>query len=277
MARVLVFSCGSRYDVGVVKLPSLVTACNADCACGFHRQFEPVCGSDHKSYFSVCHAGCLDVTGGSYGNCSCIPDGVSTATEGICKQSCVAFPIACVCFGLGMFFVFSSHAPALNIVMRVLPPEHVSMGLSAMQAVWKLFGSFPGPILLGSIFDSHCLYDRTACDGAKSCALYDNKPLSVSYALLGVFPKMIATASYLLALWFYRKSKAHMDTQRLVASRSDGAVMVDGLVSDYSPMGVDDAAGASPLTSEHVSVELSTIRAPPPGDDDTLQSPILSH
>jgi hypothetical protein len=195
----------------------------------------------------------------------------------MCSQSCVAFPIACVCFGLGMFFVFSSHAPALNIVMRILPPEHVSMGLSVMQTVWKLFGSFPGPILLGYVFDSNCLYERTACDGAKSCALYDNKPLSVAYSLLGVFPKIIATGSYLLALWFYKQSKAQTDTQRLVAPRSEGVVMVDGLVSDYSPMGVDDAARDSPVGATHVAVELSVIRRPPSDDSDALQSPILSH
>jgi hypothetical protein len=103
-----------------------------------------------------------------------------------------------VLFGVAMFFMFANAAPALNFVMRCLPPEHVSLGISTMQVIWKLTGSVPGPIIMGALFDAQCAFTEASCT-ASSCVLFHNPQLSKAYTLLAIICKVLATASFGLA------------------------------------------------------------------------------
>lgn len=137
-------------------------------------------------------------------HCGCVADSTQTATVGVCSSSCSTLLPVCVLAAIAMFTLFCGHAPALNIVMRSLPPEHVSVGLSSMQAVWKLLGSFPGPVIMGRIFDSKCLYLSRACDGSGACVLYDNTGLSDSSSALAIICKAFTSIFFVLAWWVYR-------------------------------------------------------------------------
>ncbi|XP_025102752.1 solute carrier organic anion transporter family member 2B1-like [Pomacea canaliculata] len=48
--------------------------CFETCACD-DDDFLPVCGSDMRTYYSPCHAGCIISSGSKYSNCSCITGG----------------------------------------------------------------------------------------------------------------------------------------------------------------------------------------------------------
>lgn len=125
--------------------------------------------------------------------------------DGPCAEPCGTFGAVAVLSGLSMFFLLACHAPAFNIVMRSLPPQHVSMGLSFLQAVYKLLGSFPGPVLMGKIFDSNCLFSQPACDGSGGCPIYNNSWLSVSYTNMAVWMIACSALCYGAAVFVHKE------------------------------------------------------------------------
>lgn len=176
--------------------------CNANCACHTVDSYFPVCGADGKSYYSSCHAGCSATSpSGDFSSCACVAGG--TATPSVCSVTCNNLPITAVLFGLGMFAIFVNAAPALALLMRCFPPDHVSVGLSSVQTVWKVLGSIPGPIVMGALFDANCLYAQASCASGSSCVLYHNKSLADSYSALAIIGKGVSTVCFGVAAWLY--------------------------------------------------------------------------
>ena len=168
-----------------------------------------MCGDDGRTYFSPCFAGCVATSSlGKYSGCSCVTGAAQTASLGFCSQKCGSLAVTAVLFAFGMFFMFANGPAALSFVMRSLPPEYVSVGLSTMQALWKAVGSVPGPIVMGAIFDAQCAFKQPKCTGGSSCAIYHNYDLAVSYTVLAVTVKAASSVFYFLAYWLTRKQCA---------------------------------------------------------------------
>jgi len=45
--------------------------------------------------------------------------------------------------------------------------------------LFRLLGNIPGPIIVGALFDSSCLYWQEECGNRGNCWVYDNNHLSL--------------------------------------------------------------------------------------------------
>ena len=56
--------------------------------------------------------------------------------------------------------------------------EQRTLALGLQSVVFRAFGSIPGPIIFGVIFDSACVYWQYECSRRGNCWVYDNTNLS---------------------------------------------------------------------------------------------------
>ena len=58
------FSCSTRQtgagSLEIDIIGNLSASCNDDCGC-LKEEYEPVCGSDDRTYYNPCYAGCTEV------------------------------------------------------------------------------------------------------------------------------------------------------------------------------------------------------------------------
>ena len=95
----------------------------------------------------------------------------------------------------------------LTISHRCVADEQRSLALGVQSLVFRAFGSIPGPIVFGVIFDSTCLFWQFDCDRRGNCWVYDNLSLSnraLALALSGVVLNFLFS---FLSWVFYPKGK----------------------------------------------------------------------
>lgn len=91
---------------------------------------------------------------------------------------------------------------------RCVADEQRTLALGLQSLIFRAFGSIPGPIVFGVIFDSTCLFWQFDCDRRGNCWVYDNIALSnraLGLALSGVALNFLFTC---LSWLLYPKSKA---------------------------------------------------------------------
>ncbi|XP_039279412.1 solute carrier organic anion transporter family member 74D [Nilaparvata lugens] len=163
----------------------LQPVCNTTCACD-RKKFSPICGSDDRTYFSACYAGCQDVTieqgkVTNFTGCSCMqPNELnsSSATVGYCKQSCHqdTFVLYIMLFSLFVFVHSTSEVGSMLLILRCVDPRDKAMALGLIQFAIGLFGNVPCPIVYGAVVDSTCLYwEDIPCNKKGACWLYNTK------------------------------------------------------------------------------------------------------
>jgi len=65
-------------------------------------------------------------------------------------------------------------------LFRCTSDEQRTLALGLQSVLVRLLGSVPGPIIVGALFDSSCLYWREEeCGGRGNCWVYDNDDLSL--------------------------------------------------------------------------------------------------
>ncbi|XP_039271821.2 solute carrier organic anion transporter family member 4C1-like [Styela clava] len=191
---------------------NLTASCNSNCNCQ-EKYFSPVCGADNQSYFSACLAGCfeIDETGPDniYRDCSCVQktdeNGIA-AVGGLCEQSCtVLAPF------LGIFFVivlinFMTTTPALLVILRIVPDSQKSFAVGVQWWIVRAFGSIPGPVVFGVIFDITCLlWQQLSCGlGTGSCWLHNSDEVALYLTIASMVCKAISVCFFSLALYLYK-------------------------------------------------------------------------
>ncbi|RZF32519.1 hypothetical protein LSTR_LSTR011298 [Laodelphax striatellus] len=163
----------------------LQPVCNTTCTCD-RKKFSPICGSDDRTYFSACYAGCQDVTieqgkVTNFTGCSCMqPNELNStiAAVGYCKQSCHqdTFVLYIMLFSLFVFVHSTSEVGSMLLILRCVDPRDKAMARGLIQFAIGLFGNVPCPIVYGAVVDSTCLYwEEIPCNKKGACWLYNTK------------------------------------------------------------------------------------------------------
>lgn len=103
---------------------------------------------------------------------------------------------------------------------RCVADEQRTLALGAQSVAFRAFGSIPGPILFGAIFDSACVYWQFECSRRGNCWVYNNVHLSqraLILALLGIAANFIF--SFLSWLFYPKQTAAEKaETRKILPS-----------------------------------------------------------
>lgn len=73
---------------------------------------------------------------------------------------------------------------------RCVAEQQRTLALGVQSVMWRLFGSIPGPIIFGAVFDSTCIFWQRECGRRGNCWVYENSELSeraLAIGIIGVF------------------------------------------------------------------------------------------
>ncbi|XP_075259336.1 solute carrier organic anion transporter family member 4A1-like isoform X2 [Convolutriloba macropyga] len=205
----------TSYNESLDFVSSLDAYCNLDCNC-INEDYFPVCGADNIQYYSPCHAGCTARSSTNnkdeekFSNCSCVGNPNSgkakqSAQPGLCGFECTyGFAIY-----LGLFSIILSTAvpfvPTKAAILRIVPEYYRSLSLGIRWVISCVFGSIPGPVLIGFMFDRGCDHWLTECDEKlDQCVAYDAKMLRLMSMLVAAIMKVLSTTALLAAEKSYR-------------------------------------------------------------------------
>lgn len=194
-----------------------LSECNCD-----DKVFKPVCLINSKDVFSqtACLAGCssFEKESSYYMNCTHVEDSYKVSNtsndyylDGLCPRdsSCT---LGLVLTYLSIFVLFLLNAliflPYLKVTIGCIDSKEMnSIGLGMKQFFMNAFGTIPGPIFFGYVFDSACIYWHEDSNGQRMCKMYDNKRFALSFCLLGVSFKSACFLLVILSLIFLKKQK----------------------------------------------------------------------
>ena len=62
---------------------------------------------------------------------------------------------------------------------RCISDEQRTLALGLQSVLMRIIGNIPGPIVVGAVFDSSCLYWQEECGDRGKCYVYDNHNLTL--------------------------------------------------------------------------------------------------
>lgn len=104
----------------------------------------------------------------------------------------------------------------LFLPYRCVADEQRTLALGVQSVVFRAFGSIPGPIVFGVIFDSACIFWQYNCGRQGNCWVYDNTALSeraVLLAIMGVTLNFIF--SFLSWIFYPKQTQAEKEARQI--------------------------------------------------------------
>lgn len=98
------------------------------------------------------------------------------------------------------------HTFSLLPLSRCVADEQRTLALGAQSVAFRAFGSIPGPIVFGALFDSACIYWQYECSRRGNCWVYDNAHLSQRAVILTVLGIAANFVFSFLSWVFYPKT-----------------------------------------------------------------------
>lgn len=149
-------------------------------------------------------------------DCSCVNTTYSTIdigvpvqiTSGSCTEECNLLYLFCVMLTLMMFFTFTNMSPTVTACFRCVPHKQRSFALAVQLIVLRTLGTFPGPIILGSIIDKACdVWQLTDCGVTGSCWIYRKHNLAIYLICWWMCMKFLGSMFYYIASRVYKAPK----------------------------------------------------------------------
>ncbi|XP_052212574.1 solute carrier organic anion transporter family member 4C1-like isoform X2 [Dreissena polymorpha] len=196
--------------------------CNRPCHCGT-LEFSPVCGADGYVYTSPCVAGCMNINTkddkNSYGDCSCITalsrnESLHGAMEGFCDSGCQNFWIFAPVLVLMVIVLLMVQTPSTLAILASVEEKSRNLSLGVRKIMIQVLGLIPGPIIMGTIFDSSCrLWNETNCQSSDGeCLIYDNRKLSVRVGIYVISFSALSGLLFLIGSLFASRSNRPIDS-----------------------------------------------------------------
>eukprot|EP00043_Microstomoeca_roanoka_P003981 m.46891 g.46891 ORF g.46891 m.46891 type:complete len:781 (-) comp12285_c0_seq1:414-2756(-) len=198
--------------------------CDPACHCSL-RDYRAVCHHpSDTTLFNPCAAGCSVHVGvidgvNAFGNCTCVPNttdpmaashGVyNLVTSGKCQGDCHSLLLFLCLLFFGMFWLFMNAVPVTQVHLRCVEEKQRSFALGLAQAIARLIGAVPAPIVVGALLDDACVLWEERCDGTRgACLQYTNAKMARKLGLTTAIVKLIAVLAY---YWAWRKFPKHRD------------------------------------------------------------------
>lgn len=122
---------------------------------------------------------------------------------------CSLFP-----YSISTLFPFPTLFSIPLLCSRCVADEQRTLALGIQSLLFRAFGSIPGPIVFGVIFDSACIFWQYDCGRQGNCWVYDNSSLSdraVALAIIGVVLNFIF--SFLCWIVYPKQTQSEKEAQ----------------------------------------------------------------
>ena len=152
--------------------------------------------------------------------------------------------------------------------------EQRTLSLGVQSTIFRAFGSVPGPIIFGVIFDSACVYWQYECSRRGNCWVYDNQDLSLRAFSIGVTGVSVNCLFSFLTWLVYPRDrdnglKAGASESDIIPKGSQMAVIKGSVFSD-----TDNDVDSKPVFSDDPlpanGVESNAVFSDAPSPDNAL-------
>jgi len=107
--------------------------------------------------------------------------------------------------------------------LRAVDPNLKGLSMGLQWVILRIFGSIPGPIVLGKLMDMACLvWQEDDCDEQGSCWIYDNRLLWNAMFILPIAMKGINIFCFFLAGYYYKPKVSENESEKFDSIKSSG-------------------------------------------------------